>query len=50
MFLSKWTKTCVTTVVFEVTLDVQSVKVSEYSFKQNRSMLKNKTTIIYMFL
>ena len=48
--LSKWTKTCITTVVFEVALDVQSVKVSEYPFKQNRSMLKNKTTIIYMFL
>ena len=48
--LSKWAKTCITTVVFEVALDVQSVKVSEYPFKQNRSMLKIKTAIIYMFL
>ena len=48
--LSKWTKTCNTTVVFEVALDVQSVKVSEYPFKQNKSMLKNKAAIIYMFL
>ena len=48
--LSKWTKTCITTVVHEVALDVQSVKVSEYPFRQNRSMLKNKTAIMYMFL
>ena len=48
--LSKWTKTCITTVIFEVALDVQSVKFSEYPLKQNRSMLKNKTAIIYMFL
>ena len=39
-----------TTVVFELALDVQSVKVSEYPFKQNRNMLKIKTAIIYMFL
>ena len=36
--LSKWTKACITTVVFEVAFDLQSVKVSEYPFKQNRSM------------
>ena len=40
----------ITTVVFEVALDVQSVKVSGYPFKQNRSMLKIKTAVIYMFL
>ena len=48
--LSKWTKTCITTVAFQVALDAQSVKVSEYPFKQNKSMLKNKAAIIYMFL
>ena len=47
--LSKWAKTCITTFVFEVAIDVQSVKVSEYLFKQNRNMLKNKTAIIYIF-
>ena len=44
--LSKWTKTCITTVVFEVALDANSV----YPFKRNRSMLKSKTAVIYMFL
>ena len=44
--LSKWTKTCIRTVVFEVALDVQLV----YPFKRNRSMFKNKTAITYMFL
>ena len=48
--LSNWTKTCITAVIFEVTLGAQSVEVSEYPFKQSRSMLKNKTAIIYMFL
>ena len=48
--LSKWTKTCIITVVFEVALDVQSGKVSEYPFKQNRSMLKNKTAAIHVFI
>ena len=45
--LSKWTKTCITTAVFEVAFDVQSVQVSEYPFKQNRSILRNKTIILY---
>ena len=43
-------KNIIATVVFEVALDAQSVKVSEYPFKQNKSMLKNKAAIIYMFL
>ena len=47
--LSKWTKTCITTVVFEVALDVQSVKVLEYPFKQNRSMLKIKLLLYTRF-
>ena len=38
------------TVVFEVSLDIQTVKVAKYPFKQNGSMLKIKTAIIYMFL
>ena len=42
-------KDIIATVVFEVALDVQSVKVSE-PFQANRSMLKNETAIIYMFL
>ena len=41
-------KDIITTVVFEVALDVQSVKVSE-SF-QAKQKLKNKTAIICMFL
>ena len=49
-YLSKWTKTCNTTIAFKVALDVQSVKVSEYPFKENRSMLKKKTAIICIFL
>ena len=43
--LSKWTKTCIATVVFELALDVNSD-----SFKRNISMLKSKTAVIYMFL
>ena len=44
--LSKWTKTYIRTVVFKVALDVKSVKVTEYPFKQNRSVLEKKTPII----
>ena len=44
--LSKWTKTCIRTVVFEVALVVKSVKVTEYPFKQNRSVLEKKTPLI----
>ena len=47
--LSRWTKTCIRTVVFGAALDVQSVKVTEYPFKENRSVLEKKTPIIYMF-